>query len=190
MQQPNRVQQYISMKKFHNWQAIRNFSYEEITLCSSPLLFVEATDLRKTVVFLEQKINAEITLSMQHKGHAMGKGQPHLVSLARVRWCNSRAQRPRKGAMGPYHEGEEPRRRGRHWSRGHGRRRGSNEGRKGASVSTGRRRGGSVFIRVNARRRRSSQPQWDGGAEGFCERGMNESTQHTIDFGERTHSQF
>jgi hypothetical protein len=25
MQQPNRVQQYISMKKFHNWQAMKKF---------------------------------------------------------------------------------------------------------------------------------------------------------------------
>ena len=36
--------------------------YKEITLCSSPLLSVEATGLRKIVASLEEKINAEITL--------------------------------------------------------------------------------------------------------------------------------
>jgi hypothetical protein len=74
--------------------------YKEITLCSSPLLSVEATGLRKIVASLEEKINAEITLSMQHKGHAMGKGQPHMVSLAHVRRWSSRVQRPREAGDG------------------------------------------------------------------------------------------
>jgi hypothetical protein len=67
---------------------------------SSLLLSVQATDLRKIVASLEEKINAEITLSMQHKGHAMGKGQPHMVSLAHVRRWSSRVQRPREAGDG------------------------------------------------------------------------------------------
>lgn len=58
-------------------------------------------------------VRTELVQDDDGGGGREGATSPHSVSLARVRRRSSRAQRTRELAMGPYHQGEEPRKRGR-----------------------------------------------------------------------------
>lgn len=58
-------------------------------------------------------VRTELVQDDDGGGGREGATSPHSVSLARVRRRSSRAQRTRERAMGPYHQWEEPRKRGR-----------------------------------------------------------------------------